>query len=59
MKKSPTFFGLLTLTALADPRPQMNLALTALSDLLPFLSREERFLDKKNENENFCHALKV
>lgn len=51
MKKSSALFGLVALSAFADPRPQMNLALRALEDLLPYVSREERFLDKKNEKE--------
>lgn len=45
------FLGLITLSVYADPKPKMNQALQSLSDLLPYLAREERFLDKQNEKE--------
>lgn len=51
MYKLSLLFVFITFTVFADPRPQMNLALRAQSDLLPYLAREEKFLDKKNEKE--------
>lgn len=62
MKKSPVALGFLAITAFADPRPQMDLALKALDELLPFISREEKFLDKKNEKtilENLTRLQKT
>lgn len=43
--------SLVSLAVFADARPKMDLALRALEDLLPFIAREEKFLEKKNEKE--------
>lgn len=59
MSKIFILLSLITMTAYADPRPQMNLALRALSDLLPFLAKEEKFLDKKNEKDISQNLMKL
>lgn len=51
MKKISVLLFFTSLTAFADPRPQMNLALRTLQGLLPYLAREDKFIDKKNEKE--------
>jgi hypothetical protein len=51
MTKYTFLLGFFVFSVLANPKPQMNVALRALEELLPFISREEKFLDKKNEKE--------
>lgn len=49
MKKTTIFSVFITLTVFANPKPEMDLALRALENLLPFIAREERFKEAKNE----------
>ena len=50
MKHAALLLSLLFLTpALAAPLSQMNRAFAALTELIPFLSDREKFLEKKNE----------
>lgn len=44
-----TVLSLAVLTALASTTKEMNRALDSLTKLLPFLTHEERFLDKKSD----------
>jgi TolA-binding protein len=51
MKQSLIFLSIITLctSVLAGPILEMNRAFNALSDLVPYLTNREKFMDKKNE----------
>lgn len=59
MSKFCLLFLLTSVAAFADPKPQMNQALRSLSDLLPYIAREDKFLDKKNEREIAASLTKL